>query len=195
MPPLIYFVRHGQTDWNLQSRLQGQADTEMNETGRAQADRNGARLAALVDDPSAFDYVASPLRRTCETMERVRAALGLPREGYRTDHRLREVHFGAWQGFTYAELEARDPGCTQARMLRKWHFLPPGEDAETYETLAVRVRAWLDEVRGPTVCVTHGGVIRAVFHWLADMPGDEAAMLDIPQDSILRHENGRLEWL
>nr|WP_274709141.1 histidine phosphatase family protein [Nitratireductor luteus] len=191
---MIYFVRHGQTDWNLQSRLQGQADTDINETGRAQADRNGKRLAALVEDPLAFDYVASPLRRTCETMERVRAILGLPREGYRTDPRLREVHFGAWQGFTYAELEARNPGCTEARSRMKWHFLPPGDDAETYEMLAGRVRPWLDEVVHPTICVTHGGVIRAVFRWLAGVPGEDAAMLDIPHDRILRHENGRLEW-
>src|SRR5690606_32233692 len=75
--PTIYLVRHGQTDWNAEYRLQGQADTDLNETGRAQAGRNGRRLAGLVADPAGFDFVSSPMRRTRETMERLRAAMGL----------------------------------------------------------------------------------------------------------------------
>ncbi|WEX07843.1 histidine phosphatase family protein [Chelativorans sp. AA-79] len=195
MFPLLYIVRHGETDWNAEARLQGQADTDINERGRAQADRNGKRLSELVADPSSFDFVASPLRRTCETMERVRIQLGLPPAGFRTDPRLKEVHFGGWQGFTYMELEARSPGCTGERARRKWHFLPPGPGAESYETLALRVRSWLDDLDRPTICVTHGGVIRTVFHWIEGMPGEDAASLDIPQDRILRVEDGKLEWL
>jgi probable phosphoglycerate mutase len=107
MPPLCYFVRHGQTGWNAEFRLQGQADTDMTELGRRQAIRNGKRLAALIPNPEDFDFVASPLTRTRETMELVRAEIGLPAKGYRVDARLMEVHFGGWQGFTYAELEGR----------------------------------------------------------------------------------------
>ncbi|HEY6633619.1 MAG TPA: histidine phosphatase family protein, partial [Rhizobiaceae bacterium] len=107
MSPLCYFVRHGQTGWNAELRLQGQADTDMTELGRRQAARNGRRLAELVDKPDDFDFVASPLKRTRETMELVRAAMGLPTRGYRVDARLMEVHFGDWQGFTHAELEER----------------------------------------------------------------------------------------
>src|SRR5690606_932990 len=111
-------------------------------TGRLQADRNGLRLAEMIADPRSFDYVASPLGRTVETMRRIRMALGLPAEGFRTDDRLKEVHFGDWQGFTYAELEAREPGCTSARAGMKWRFLPPGQQAESYEAMARRVKAW-----------------------------------------------------
>ena len=64
MPPLCYFVRHGQTGWNAELRLQGQADTDITDVGRAQAVRNGRRLAGLVDDPDQFDFVASPLGRS-----------------------------------------------------------------------------------------------------------------------------------
>jgi broad specificity phosphatase PhoE len=77
MTPLIYFVRHGQTPWNAEQRLQGQADIDINAVGREQADRNGRRLAELIPDPAVFDFVASPMRRTRETMERARAAMGL----------------------------------------------------------------------------------------------------------------------
>src|SRR5690606_24568613 len=86
----IYFVRHGQTDWNAEGRLQGQADTGLNDTGRAQASGNGRLLAKLIAAPSAVDFVASPLARTCETMELIRQAMGLPPKGYRTDPRLME---------------------------------------------------------------------------------------------------------
>lgn len=195
MPPLVYFVRHGQTAWNAEFRLQGQADTDMTELGYRQAERNGRRLADLIADPSAFRFVASPLRRTRETMERVRLALGLPATGYATDPRLLEVHFGDWQGHTFAELEAVSPGVSAARMADKWHFLPPGQGAESYEMLCGRVRSWLEEVEAPTVCVTHGGVVRAIFRLVAGIDADDAAGLEVPQDRVLRLAKGRLEWL
>jgi broad specificity phosphatase PhoE len=195
MTPLIYFVRHGQTPWNAEQRLQGQADIDINAVGREQADRNGRRLAELIPDPAVFDFVASPMRRTRETMERARAAMGLDTLAYRTDARLVEVNFGDWQGFTFAELEAREPGVSGARQLDKWDFVPPGEDAESYEMLTRRIRPWLLEVTRPTVCVTHGGVLRAIFRLVADLPKNKAAALEIPQDRVLRVENGRLDWL
>lgn len=195
MLPPLYIVRHGRTDWNAEERLQGQADTDINAEGRAQADRNGDRLAGLVDDPARFDFVASPLRRTCETMQRIRTRMGLPAEGYTTDPRLKEVHFGEWQGFTYLELEAREPGCTAARTRAKWHFLPPGQNAESYQILSERVASWIKDIQRPTICVTHGGVLRAVFHLIGKIPVDEAAEFHTPQDRILRVTEDRLEWI
>ena len=193
--PTVYFIRHGETDWNAEARLQGQADTDLNETGRAQASRNGQHLAELVADPAGFDFVSSPMRRTRETMERLRAAMGLDPAGYRTDARLVEVNFGDWQGHTFVELEAVDPGCFARRQADKWTFVPPGEGAESYDRLAARVRPWLEGVAGATVCVTHGGVMRAVFSLVGALEPNEAVMLPIPQDRILRLRQGALEWL
>lgn len=195
MPPLIYLARHGLTDWNSEGRLQGQAETDLNEIGRQQARRNGKRLAELVTEPERFDFVASPTRRTRQTMELIRSEMGLPAAGYRTDPRLIELHFGDWQGFTLAELEQRNPGITAGRAASKWRFLPPGRDAETYERLAERVRPWLEELDRPTVCVTHGGIVRAIFHLLAGLDGDEAAGMNVPQDKVLELREGRLNWL
>jgi len=195
MSPLVYFVRHGETAWNAEFRLQGQADTEMTARGRAQAVRNGCRLAELIDDPAGFDFVASPLRRTRETMELVRTAMTLPAAGYRLEPILLEVHFGDWQGFTLDEIEARTPGSTAARTRDKWGFLPPGAGAESYDMLLRRVRPWFQELRRPTVAVTHGGVIRAMFRAVAGMPAAEAARLEIPQDRVLAVRDMKLEWL
>jgi broad specificity phosphatase PhoE len=195
MYPLVYFVRHGQTDWNVEGRLQGQADTDINRRGREQADRNGRVLAGLIEKPEAFDFVASPMRRTRETMERVRAAMALDPDGYTTDERLIEVHFGAWQGLTFAELEAREPGSTKARRRDKWNYCPPGPLGESYEMLRLRVLPWLECLTRPTVCVTHGGVMRVVFRTVENLAEREAAALSIPQDRVLRLRSGNLEWI
>lgn len=194
-PPAIFFVRHGQTDWNAEGRLQGQADTPLNETGREQAAGNGRKLLELVKDPAAIDFVASPLSRTRETMEILRAAMGLDPKAYRTDPRLVELHFGDWQGHTYDELELVDPGCSARRDADKWHFVPPGEAAESYEMLSARIRSWFQEVSRDTICVTHGGVIRSIFRLTRQHSIEECAALPIPQDKVLRYENGRLDWL
>ncbi|HEV7414876.1 histidine phosphatase family protein [Tianweitania sediminis] len=193
--PLCYIVRHGQTDWNAEHRLQGQADRDINETGRSQATNNGLRLKDLVSDPATFDFVASPMLRTRHTMERVRTAMGLDPRGYRTDPRLMELNFGDWQGFTFAELEQRTPGLRAARNRDKWNYVPPGDGAESYAMLTQRIASWLPEIAQPTICVAHGGVIRALFRLLDAADEEEASRMDVPQDRILRMEAGRLEWL
>lgn len=191
----LYFVRHGQTDWNAEHRLQGQSDIDLNPTGRLQAAQNGRRLAQLLDDPARYDFVSSPMRRARETMEIARAEMGLDPHAYRIDPRLVEINFGDWQGFTYAELERDQPGFGAMRDTDKWHIVPPGAGAESYAMLTQRVRPWLAALQAPTVCVAHGGVARAILHLAAGLGSDRAAHLDIPQDQVLRLENGAAEWL
>lgn len=193
--PLCFFVRHGETAWNKEGRLQGQADTLITAEGQVQADRNGCKLKELLGDPTGFDYVASPMRRTRETMERIRAILGLDPKDYRTDPRLVELSFGDWQGRTYTELEREEPGAYARRIADKWGFVPPGEGAESYAMLAWRVAPFVRDLNRPTVCVTHGGVIRSVFVLLGALEPDDASLADTPQDRILRLQDGRLEWL
>lgn len=95
---LIYVIRHGQTDWNAERRLQGQKNIPMNATGLEQARQNGIALAEILGDTvDEFDFVASPLQRTRETMEIMRTAMGLAPLAYRTDPRLVEISFGDWK--------------------------------------------------------------------------------------------------
>ncbi len=189
-------IRHGQTDWNAQIRLQGQKDIPLNDTGRGQASGNGRKLAELLGDAaSAYEFVASPLGRTRETMERLRTAMGLAPLAYRTDARLKELSFGDWEGYTLEELEAVAPERVAERELSKWDFIPPGKDAESYEILSWRVGAWLADTTKPTVAVGHGGVIRALFKLCGAMSAEEAALGAIPQDRILKIEDGRIGWL
>ena len=192
MPPILYVIRHGQTDWNAERRLQGQKDIDLNAIGREQARQNGIDLREILAfENQPFDFVASPLRRTRETMEIAREAMGLPPKDYRTDERLVEVSFGAWEGFTLKELKATEPERLAERKAGKWDFIPPGEDAESYEILSWRVGSWLTSVERPTVCVTHGGVIRSLFRLIGDVAKEEAAEIPIPQDCILKVD---LSW-
>ena len=76
--PLLYYIRHGETDWNREGRLQGQHDIPINATGRSQARHCGGVLRELIErdriDPAGLDFVASPLGRARETMELVHRA-------------------------------------------------------------------------------------------------------------------------
>ena len=195
---LIYVIRHGQTDWNAQRRLQGQKDIPMNATGLEQARQNGITLQGILGDRiDEFDFVASPLGRTRATMEIIRTAMGLPPLAYRTDPRLVEISFGDWEGSTLKELKATQRARVQERNASKWDFIPPGDDAESYEILSWRTGSWLNSVDRPTVCVTHGGVIRTLFKLMADLPKSTAAEGEIPQDRIVRIETAErtVVWL
>mgnify|MGYP002398437060 CR=1 FL=1 len=195
---LIYMVRHGQTDWNAEGRFQGQQDIPLNAVGRQQATGNGLALRQVLGTSVAdFHFVSSPLGRARETMERLRSAIGLDPAAYVTDDRLREICFGDWEGHTVPELYALYPDRVEARSQGKWDFIPPGDGAESYEILSWRVGAWLASLERPTVCVSHGGVIRGILRLLGGYDPEEACGLHVPQDRILKldRDNGRADWL
>ena len=191
----LIHIRHGQTDWNVEGRLQGQLDIPLNDTGRGQAARNGRvlaeRLAADGVDPASLAYIASPLGRAMETMRLVRDALGLD-HSFPTDPRLMEITFGEWTGKTYAELRASGYETqVRARKKDKWSFRPPG--AETYAELAQRVAGWLETVERDTIAVAHGGIFRVLNGLLLGMPWHEVPSVEPPQDRIAIFSGGQLE--
>lgn len=192
----IYLIRHGQTDWNAEGRFQGQQDIPLNATGRKQATGNGRLLASLIGQEStAFDFVSSPMTRTRETMELVRSAMALEPDDYRTDRALVELSFGDWEGHTLDDLSVLFPEAMSRREGDKWNFVPPGERAESYEILSWRVAGWLHAVERPTVCVTHGGVLRSILKLWGGQSPSEAAEAAIPQDRILKLHGHELKWI
>jgi probable phosphoglycerate mutase len=191
----LFIIRHGQTDWNAEFRLQGQKDVPLNALGRSQAAANGVRLASLCPDLATFDFVSSPLSRARQTMELLRGAAGLAPDAYRLDERLIEISFGDWEGRTLKEIHATDPDSLDRRNANKWNFVPPGRFAESYEILSWRVGSWLKSIDRPTICTCHGGIVRSLFKLVANMDEDEAARLDVPQDRILEYRDEALYWL
>jgi probable phosphoglycerate mutase len=190
--PTIYFVRHGETDWNAEARLQGQRDVPLNDFGRVQAEEAGTRLRGLVQRYEDLAFVASPLSRTRETIERLRHTIGLPPGEYRTDERLRELSFGRWEGLTWKEVRRADPKGAAGRERDKWAYAPPG--GESYAMLAERVAPALAELTHDTVLVAHGGVARAVLALRCNVPRAEAPLVDIWQGRILVIEGSRHVW-
>jgi len=193
-PPVIYYIRHGETDWNVEGRLQGGRDIELNARGRAQATHCGDVLRDLFvrsgRDPLPCDYVSSPLRRASETMEIVRAALGLPAQGYRVEQALREIAFGDWEGFTIAQLRLRDPQRIAMREHDKWSFLPPG--GESYAAVSTRMHAWYRGLTRDAVVTAHGGTARGLFAALGIAKPAAAPLLDIGQGVVYVIEGDKL---
>ena len=189
----LYFVRHGQTDWNAAGRMQGQTDIPINAVGRAQARRNGETLAGLLSSPQDFDFIASPLSRPRETMEIIRNTLGLEPKDYPTDKRLMEIRFGEFEGMTFDQISKKFPQEYAHRQKDIWRNAPPG--GESYFELTARVEKWYQELERDTICVAHGGVSRSLRGIVLNLPPAQIVELDVPQDKVLKVEAGKIEWI
>lgn len=179
--PVLYYIRHGETDWNAEQRLQGHRDTPLNVHGRGQASHCGGILRELLERDgraaTACSYVSSPLCRAWQTMKLVRAALDLDPNAYALDKRLIEISFGDWEGLTLPEIAARDAVALAAREHDKWGFTPPG--GKSYRDVTARVAAWYATVTQDTVVTAHGGVARALVAHFNILPHEEAVHADI----------------
>ena len=198
VPYRILFVRHGETDYNAEGRLQGQRDIPLNGRGRAQAAAIGRALAkALPEAIAALEaaeaFVASPLIRTRQTMELARGSLGLAPERYGLDPALKELTFGEWEGLTWPQVAKRDPAGARAREADKWNFAPPG--GESYAMLAARLQPWLESLKADGFVVSHGGVARALMTLIAGVSPQAAENADIWQGRAILFAGGGLRWI
>ena len=177
-------VRHGETDWNLQARAQGQTDTPLNADGRAQAERIAARIAS---ETFAAAY-ASDLSRVVETARPIMRGRDIP---LTTTPDLREKHFGEWEGLTFAEIRDKYPAGFNRMFSDDSNFAAPG-GGETDLDLCARAAAFVERTRAAhpeddLLIVTHGGTLRAMI----------ASLINIPPDSMwrLRIDNTGLSTL
>jgi len=191
----LIFIRHGETDWNVEGRLQGQHDIPLNGRGRDQAANAGREARKYIAREGLTDlrFVASPLTRTRNTMELARGAMGLDPKDYALDDRLMELSFGRWEGQSWPEVKALDPLAAQAREGDKWQFQPPG--GESYAMLSDRLRPWLATVTCDTVVVSHGGVARVLMAMIGGVSIADAPLMDIHQGRVLIFQDGRRRWL
>ena len=192
--PTIYYIRHGETEWNADGRLQGAQDIPLNDLGRKQAACAGGILAGLFArdgrNEQSLAFIASPLGRARLTMELVRDALNLPPDDYSVDDRLREIGYGHWEGSTLAQMQAADPDVFAKRQVDKWTVSPPG--GETYAAVQARMTDWYKEITADTVAVAHGGTARALMVALGIETPDSAADLTIEQGAVYVFGDGGL---
>jgi len=192
--PVVYYIRHGETDYNVEARLQGRRNTVLNARGRQQAAECGELLRDLFGRdarrPADFAYVASPLKRARGTMEVLRSTLGLDPQAYAVDERLMEIAYGDWEGLTLPEIDARMPGMLAARERDKWDFAPPG--GESYRQLTERIGAWYAGLAADTVVAAHGGGVRALMALLHLLPQEEATHAQIAQGAVYVFADGKM---
>lgn len=189
----LYLIRHGETDWNRQSRYQGQRDIPLNDTGRAQAYGNGERLSALLPRIAGVDFVASPLSRARETMEILRAALGLEPGGFALEPRLMELHYGHWEGHLATALHQSDPAGVAAKSADPFGWRPCG--GESYADLMARCVPWLESLERDTLAVTHGGVTRVLRGAVLGLERHLVPALEVPQDKVLVLSGAAMHWI
>jgi broad specificity phosphatase PhoE len=194
---MFYLIRHGETDWNADRRLQGQLDTSLSLRGREQPREAARILANVYSDVAGSGFIASPLSRARHSMDILMrelvalGALGAPMP-YATDDRLKELSFGRWEGFTWKEVRRDDQPDYAARNADIWNIAPPG--GESYASLATRAGPLLRSLPRGTVVVSHGGVSRVALHLFAKLPERQAATAPIRQGDVLVVDEGGARW-
>jgi probable phosphoglycerate mutase len=191
----LYLLRHGETAWNTERRMQGSRDSDLTERGRAQAVAVGRALKAELareDRPTIF--LRSPLGRTVATSLIVGRELGLDPAQWRSDARLVELGYGQWEGSTWAEIEAHTPNALAAWKADPESYCPPvGESHADLRRRAAAVLADIIASNTRTVVIGHG-VSGAVLRGL-NLGLDAHAMfvLEKPQDAFFRLTHGAEE--
>jgi probable phosphoglycerate mutase len=184
----LYMLRHGETAWNTERRMQGTRNSDLTERGRAQARAMGRTLKAELErEPGATIFLRSPLGRARETSEIVGREIGILPTAWRDDIRLAELAYGEWEGFSWKEIEVTHPTALADWRADPHGYCPPG--GETHDALRERSLAVLREIAASntrTVVVSHG-VSGAVVRGL-NLGLDARAMfvLEKPQDAFFR---------
>lgn len=182
----ICLVRHGETDWNVQRRIQGHLDVELNAVGVSQARALAGRLAT-----QAFAAIySSDLSRAQTTAEAVASETG---DRVIRNAAWRERHHGAFEGLTYAEAEQRYPAAYAHFAARSVEQDLPG-GGESLQSFRERIVAALDEIRLchargalPVLVVAHGGVLDLVNRHVRGLP------LSVPRDFVV--PNVGINWI
>jgi probable phosphoglycerate mutase len=186
----MVLVRHGQSTWNREHRIQGQLDPPLSNEGRRQAELLARRLARH----RLAGFYASDLKRAFETAEAIAALVDLEPE---PTPGLREIFLGEWEGLRTEEIAERFPDAW-ARWGEEadWDLVPGGEGAAPFEA---RVMATLDEIfarhsHGDVLVVTHGGVIQVALHRVIGRPSRGLFPFKIQNASIslIEARNGRV---
>ncbi len=189
-PPTIFYVHHGETEWNRARRYQGRQDSALTPEGRQQAARVAALLAREVETMGDVTLVSSPLGRALTTAGIMAAVLGL---AVVTDDRLAGLSLGGWEGLTQGEIAARDPQALSGGWRWDWCFRAPG--GESFESAAARLAAWLAAVRRPTIAVGHGLAGRLLRGLYAGLDRAQTLQLPVRRDGVVKLAAGRITFI
>ncbi len=189
-PSRLLLVRHGESTWNQEHRLQGQLDPPLSDHGR----RQSALLAERLARRRVTALYASDLQRAMETAAPISEATGLTPAPM---VELREIYLGEWEGLHAEDLAARYPEAW-ARWTEEpnWDLIPGGEGAAPFEARVARAMDAILErhQHGESIVVTHGGVIQIALHRVIGRPNSGLFPFRISNASVsvIEKRNGRL---
>lgn len=186
----IYLLRHGETEWNKEGRLQGQRNSCLTLRGREQAEQLGRTLAARLG-PRQLPLHVSSLGRARETAIIIRQYVAGPEPI--VDDRLQEMTLGQWEGLTRTEVNARWNGVVGDDSNAEWWFLAPG--GESYDHFKQRVSSWLSGLNGPVIAVSHGITTRLIRGEYLGLSRKESLSLPVPHGVIWRLAGGSIETI
>lgn len=187
--PTLYLLRHGQTEWNVEGRLQGRLDSALTETGVAQAHAQRAILAPILAAHPGIAIHASPLGRAWRT-----ASVVAEGRAVQAVDGLKEVFAGTWEGRLRAEVVAeRGFGSAEEKdMFSLFLSAPNGEGGAALEA---RCRAYLASLTQPTVIISHGVVSAFLRGIICGLPLDEIAALPHAQGVVTVLSGGQARVL
>ncbi len=178
----LWLIRHGETVWNAEHRMQGQRDAPLSDWGLAQAARLGSRL-----QHTSFDHVFSSdsgrARRTAE--------IALPGYEITTDVRLRELSYGSLEGKVHAEFAHAEAAAFAAH--RRDPYAVPMPEGESWQDLDVRINTWLSELpsEGRVAAFSHGGTVRGILFTVTGVPKNREWDIFFGNTSVTRLRLGK----
>lgn len=189
--PLIFLLRHGQTEWNAIGRIQGQMESDLSAIGKQHAAAQGDILRQAGVTSAEFDFYASPLRRTRQTAE---IAFENLIDTPIFDARLKEVGMGAWEGMMRRDVAQQWPDYYSS-LPTALDRCVGAIDGEGFDPLCVRAQAFLDDLPGPAVIVAHGVFNMVLRGLITGLDRQGMSALSAEQGCVIRLENGREEIL
>lgn len=183
--PDLYLMRHGETEWNAEGRMQGHLNSPLTPLGHQQAARQAAIMAPVLAGD--VQRIASPLGRAVQTADIVFA--GQP---YATDPRFREISVGEFEGRTRPDIEAAFPDLFAATWLG-WYDRAPG--GERLSDLRARVSEGLSQLTGPTAIVCHGITLRMARLVVLGWPDSRLEEMEVRQGAVHLMQDGRHQML
>jgi len=182
----VLLARHGQTEWNVLGRRQGQLDSPLTAAGLAQAHRHARSLA----DHDLDAIFTSPLGRAATTAAVIAEAVGLP---VTVVDELAEVHHGDFAGLTNADIAERHPTAARERAQDKYHWrFPNGESYADADLRAAKALAFVAQQSRTPLIVSHEMIGRMLLRNLLDEDPADALRRDQPHDVIYVVSDGTL---
>ena len=191
MAEAIFLLRHGETVWNLDRRIQGQLDAPLTRLGTEQAWAMGQTLRELLGGERPRTLQVSTLGRCRQSAALVCEAAGMAFSEAEFLPELMELHYGVWQGLRKPDLRRQQPELWARREADRWRFAPEG--GESYMGASRRIGDWLERAQrleGVVVAVLHGGTSLLARGLYARLDPAEIVRQDFPQNAFYRLSQG-----